>query len=121
MFPLDWSHPLERALYIARETDARLVVTGIERHGAFESAGQAAIGLEDEIGDIAACEPLFFEESTAITPQHLAYVIYTSGSTGRPKGVMIRHRNIVFQIHSESAVLDLTPGRHRLCRCLARL
>ena len=106
--PVDWSHPLERAVYIAGETDARLVVTGIERHSAFSQVGRQSIGLEDELGDIAACEPLFLEERAAVTPEHLAYVIFTSGSTGHPKGVMIRHRNIVFQIDSEMEILGLT-------------
>lgn len=105
--PVDWSHPVERALYIAGEAETRLVVTASECRDAFAHAGRQAIGLEDELGDIAACEPL--EETATITPEHLAYVIYTSGSTGRPKGVMIRHSNIVFQIDSERQILGLTP------------
>ena len=108
--PVDWSHPPDRALYIAGETEARLVVTHSERCEVFSHAGRQAIGLEDELGDIAACEPLFLEPPVPVTPDHLAYVIYTSGSTGRPKGVMIRHRNIVFQIDSEMEILGLTPG-----------
>jgi non-ribosomal peptide synthetase-like protein len=105
--PVDWSHPVERAVYIADEADVRLVVTAGERRNAFSHAGRQAIGLEAELGDVAACEPL--DENSTITPEHLAYVIYTSGSTGRPKGVMIRHANIVFQIDSEKRILGLTP------------
>ena len=120
--PLDWSHPAARALYIARECDARLVITHAERTPIFIEAGQAVVALDDELGDIAALDPLFMHAPVAdLTPDHLAYIIYTSGSTGRPKGVMIRHRNIVFQLQSEASDPEADAGRHRLCRRLPRL
>ncbi|WP_224248813.1 non-ribosomal peptide synthetase [Hyalangium gracile] len=46
---------------------------------------------------------------TAVRPEHLAYVVYTSGSTGKPKGVMIPHRALASLIHSERALLGVTP------------
>ena len=108
MFPVDWSHPLERAIYIARETDARLVVTGIERRGAFDQAGRAALGLEDEIGDIAACEPLFFEDNCRDHAEASGicdlYLRLDGASQGRDDPA----RNIVFQIDSEMQILGLT-------------
>ena len=41
-------------------------------------------------------------------PQDLASIIYTSGSTGKPKGVMLTHGNLVANIRSIVAYLELT-------------
>jgi amino acid adenylation domain-containing protein len=38
-----------------------------------------------------------------------AYVIFTSGSTGRPKGVVVRHRNVVNQLHARIAGYPESP------------
>jgi non-ribosomal peptide synthetase-like protein len=105
--PVDWQSPQERANYIAGECAAAAVVTTRNREQAFSGVARAVIAADAELGDIAALEPL---PATAARPEpdDLAYIIYTSGSTGRPKGVMIRHRNIAFQVWSESTILQLT-------------
>lgn len=105
--PVDWQSPQSRANYIAGECAAAAVVTIQSRKQAFAGAARTVIAADAELGDIAALEPLPPAMARS-RPDDLAYVIYTSGSTGRPKGVMIRHRNIVFQVRSESAILQLT-------------
>jgi acyl-CoA synthetase (AMP-forming)/AMP-acid ligase II len=43
-----------------------------------------------------------------VAAQDLASIIYTSGSTGKPKGVMLTHGNLVANIRSIVAYLELT-------------
>lgn len=107
--PVDWSFPQDRADYIAKESEAKIVVTSTERAGAFRQAGAVVLDVQTELGDIAArtSQPLMRQE-TGLDPDDIAYLIYTSGSTGRPKGAMIRHRNIAFQSRSNAAILGVT-------------
>jgi long-chain acyl-CoA synthetase len=43
-----------------------------------------------------------------VAAQDLASIIYTSGSTGKPKGVMLTHGNLVANVRSIVAYLELT-------------
>lgn len=45
----------------------------------------------------------------AIDEGDLAAILYTSGTTGEPKGVMLTHRNLVQNIISSMAVIDIRP------------
>ncbi|MCB2173729.1 AMP-binding protein [bacterium] len=44
----------------------------------------------------------------ALSPNGIAQIIYTSGTTGNPKGVMLRHRNLLANIHSTISYLHLS-------------
>lgn len=44
----------------------------------------------------------------ALEPGSVAAIVYTSGTTGRPKGVTLSHRNLVSNVDSILAYLELT-------------
>ena len=49
-------------------------------------------------------------EAVSVSSHDLASIIYTSGSTGNPKGVMLSHANIVANVDSICAYLELTDS-----------
>lgn len=74
----------KEAAFIARDTDARLIIASPEHR--IESADIPVFAPEEISGDEAE-----FAETGA---DDLAYIIYTSGSSGRPKGVAHAHRAV---------------------------
>jgi long-chain acyl-CoA synthetase len=53
--------------------------------------------------DVAAFE----EKARSCQPEDLATFVYTSGTTGKPKGVMLTHHNIVSNVVTAMAIIDL--------------
>ena len=43
-------------------------------------------------------------------PEGLAQILYTSGTTGNPKGVMLSHQNLIANVQSILACLELAPS-----------
>lgn len=60
----------------------------------------------DEVMTDAESDDLALE----LAADTLGSIIYTSGSTGRPKGTMLTHGNIVANVNSICAYLQLTDG-----------
>ncbi|MFI7386417.1 amino acid adenylation domain-containing protein [Streptomyces sp. NPDC049813] len=105
--PVDVRHPLSRREFIARDSEAGVLV------GSWgEEPPPPGIGAVVGAADVAAARNVRAEP--ARTPSgpgagESAYVIYTSGTTGRPKGVPIRHRHVLALLDSAAQVFRFTP------------
>jgi amino acid adenylation domain-containing protein len=93
--PLDPGYPPDRLVYMAEDSQIRVVVTC-----GGETRLKERLSLRDdvEVVDLGA-ESIRAEPATDlfldVPPDVLAYVIYTSGSTGTPKGVLGTHRGML--------------------------
>lgn len=94
--PADGSIPVSRVAAMARDCEARVVMTNrarIPRISA-ELATQARYCDLDALSPMAStCDGRSRPVNEPVTDGDLAYILYTSGSTGRPKGVCVTHRN----------------------------
>lgn len=91
--PMDPSYPTARLSFMARETEAPVLLTRADLAGRAPTGDWAVVRVDtdhERIGRLPSHRP-----DVAITPDQLAYVIYTSGSTGQPKGVAVPHRGVV--------------------------
>ncbi|NIM15003.1 MAG: amino acid adenylation domain-containing protein [Candidatus Aminicenantes bacterium] len=91
--PIDPGYPRERIDYILKDSNASLLLTGLEllddcRGTAWGAAHPAHKGAPTS--SPAACN----------LHLSLVYVIYTSGSTGRPNGVLIEHSALINFLYS---------------------
>ena len=82
--PLDPVLPLQRLVFMMKDSAARCVVTTAET-AALLPRDTPTVLVE---GD-AASGP--YRHTPEVNPDQAAYILYTSGSTGRPKGVVIAH------------------------------
>ncbi|NOJ98439.1 amino acid adenylation domain-containing protein, partial [Corallococcus coralloides] len=92
--PLDPAWPSERLGWLAKDCDARWVLTQRRLAGALPE-GLDVLCLDDA-GPLEELARQPRENPARVSlPTHLAYIIYTSGSTGRPKGVMVQHASMM--------------------------
>ena len=91
--PLDPSYPMERLLYMVKDTGAKIVLTKKKYRKIFSGFPVEAL-LIDELETQLAKEDNK-KPFSRVVPQNLCYVIFTSGSTGWPKGVQVQHDTVV--------------------------
>ncbi len=83
-----------------------LIVSESHRSKAPEGSGTRCVLRLEEIADLGDPDDA---PRPAIDEDDLAAILYTSGTTGDPKGVMLTHRNLVQNIKSSMAVIDIRP------------
>jgi len=91
--PLDPSYPAERLMFLLKDAQAPVLVTGHCTAAALPAHPESVVALDPE-GQLpfAAGSGIWSAKPKA---NDLAYVIYTSGSTGQPKGVEITHGGLL--------------------------
>jgi amino acid adenylation domain-containing protein len=108
--PLDAAYPVERLVYMLKDSGARLMVTNstnIALASAIRDKVNANIGIiniNDLPGTVSEENP-----GVEIEPTALAYILYTSGSTGKPKGVMQNHVNVLHFARVYANALHIHP------------
>lgn len=124
--PLDAKTPIERVNWIARDANAKVIITNNElllRHrfdelgtdNSKENEKHIILDLKDLMSLVNLSEQNKDCDKPNLQADNTAYIIYTSGSTGNPKGVVVPHEGIVnflkeqikvFRVSSTSKVLQ---------------
>ncbi|KAG6874203.1 hypothetical protein C0995_003749 [Termitomyces sp. Mi166 len=114
--PIDPDLPSERKAYIARDSDARFVLTTTD------ASPKSLFGPCTVFFEETSVQTVIKEEShdevNFVTPDGLAFLLYTSGTTGNPKGCLLTHKGLsqaIVALSSTAAdvrMSDLSQGRY---------
>jgi amino acid adenylation domain-containing protein len=106
--PLDPSYPIERLMFVLKDSQAAIVVTGQCTVDVLPVQPPHVVALDPE-GQSAL--PVG-SGKPSISPKmdDLAYIIYTSGSTGQPKGVEITHGGLLNLVSWHQGAFRITPN-----------
>jgi amino acid adenylation domain-containing protein len=104
--PMDVEYPVERQLFILRDTRLRVLITQDDVAQRLP-AGDWQVLILDEEHETAPAEAA---TPAPVALDSLAYVIYTSGSTGQPKGVQITHRGLLNLIYWHRRAFSITAA-----------
>jgi amino acid adenylation domain-containing protein len=108
--PIDAEYPLERQLFMLRDTQLRVLILQDQDDVAQRlPAGDWQVLFLNEQGE-AAPQGASVPASVPVGLDNLAYVIYTSGSTGQPKGVQITHRGLLNLIYWHRRAFSVTAA-----------
>lgn len=108
--PLDPSHPADRLMFLLKDAQADILITGQCLAAALPVHPDHLVLLDPE-GQITSGQPSDPVMTTS-TVDNLAYVIYTSGSTGQPKGVELTHRGLLNLIFWHQRAFRVTADDH---------
>lgn len=107
--PDRYRHQQVRVCHIAQDADVSVVLTDTEDLPAvmeWAAAELATVPVRatdgDDLPDADSWTPVELDHQT------LAMLQYTSGSTGEPKGVMVRHGNLLHNVHSQRRAFRLS-------------
>lgn len=111
----------ETFLQLIQEIMATDCFKSLPPESVLETIPGLAFVAESECRIHDLCQVMFVEEiehrlskapgqnpQLSCTPTDPAYIIYTSGSTGTPKGVLVRHENLINQLHGLHQVFNQT-------------
>jgi amino acid adenylation domain-containing protein len=91
--PIDPSWPAERRTFVAKDAQARVLVTRSSQTFHNPAGARFVVDLDTDADQIGRTQlPIHPVETRR---ENLAYIIYTSGSTGQPKGVEVTHGNLL--------------------------
>ncbi|MEL4887251.1 amino acid adenylation domain-containing protein [Pectobacterium betavasculorum] len=110
--PLDTSYPIERLLFMLRDSAAAVLITDRHSRGALGELPVSLTVIEmdgEQRPWLTGEEENLDADALGLTPDAMAYVIYTSGSTGTPKGVPVPHRGLCNLITAEVEAFAVTP------------
>jgi acyl carrier protein len=92
---------------VLKSAEVRFMITFARVETLAKAMAQTVPSLQ-EVSDAAAFTiPGAGVPSVAVDPKDLAFIQYTSGSTGDPKGVALTHANLISNIKSFGAAVDL--------------
>ena len=107
--PLAPDAPMERTLFMLKDSKALLVLTDQENQtsvAAFSPCPAMALDLRQMQSEAKQSD----KANRALDSHQLAYLIYTSGTTGQPKAVMTEHQGLVNISQSQQLLLAHQPG-----------
>ena len=105
--PLDPSYPPDRLMFLLKDAQTRIVVTGPCLAGTLPVEPEHVVTIDPQ-GKMASDQPSD-PVTTQVNAENLAYVIYTSGSTGQPKGVELTHRGLLNLVLWHQSAFQVGP------------
>lgn len=120
---IDPDAPVERALFIIKDSGAKAVFCTSETELGIKAAARqddsidiSIISLDDNSieEDLQVQQRQTETEEIEITSSDLAYTLYTSGTTGTPKACLLTHQNTIQAMSAFSTIFPLPrPGISR--------